>query len=51
MSDGQIEMKSYTLGSIICKFTMPEGMIDQINSDYDKAKDLEPANEHLAGKI
>ena len=51
MSDGKIEMKSYTLGSIICKFTMPKGMIDQINSDYDKAKDLEPANEHLAGKI
>ena len=51
MSDGKVEMKSFTLGSIICKFTMPKEMIDQINTDYDKANDLEPANEFLAGKI
>ncbi len=51
MSDRKVKMKSFTLGSIVCKFTMPEEMIDEINTDYDKAKDLEPANEFLAGKI
>jgi len=49
MSD--IKMQSYTLGSIICKFTMPQGMIDDINLTYDRSKNLEPANEFLAGKI
>ena len=46
-----IQMKALTLGTIICRFTVPQSVIDEINTDYDKAKDLEPANEFLAGKI
>jgi len=47
----EIKMQSYTLGTIICKFTMPLGLIDEINLAYDRSKDLTPHNKELAGKI
>ena len=28
-------MKALTLGTIICRFTVPQTVIDEINNDYD----------------
>ena len=46
-----ISMESFTLGTIICRFTVPQTVIDEINNDYDNAKDLSAHNKNLAGKI
>ena len=46
-----ISMEPLTLGTIICRFTVPQTIIDEINTDYDKAKDLPAHNKNLAGKI
>ena len=46
-----ISMEPLTLGTIICRFTVPQTIIDEINTDYDKAKDLPKHNANLAGKI
>ena len=46
-----ISMEPLTLGTIICRFTVPQTIIDEINTDYDKAKDLPAHNKDLAGKI
>ena len=32
-----IQMKALTLGTIICRFTVPQNVIDEINNDYDNA--------------
>ena len=44
-------MEPLTLGTIICRFTVPQTVIDEINNDYDNAKDLSAHNKNLAGKI
>ena len=45
-------MESFTLGTIICRFTIPEYIIDEINNDYDNAIGTLPAhNQNLAGQI
>ena len=47
-----IQMKALTLGTIICRFTVPQNVIDEINNDYDNAVGTLPAhNQNLAGKI
>ena len=46
-----IRMESFTLGTIICRFKVPLEVIDEINKDYDNAKDLPAHNQNLAGKI
>ena len=46
-----ISMESFTLGTIICRFKVPLEVIDEINKDYDNAKDLPAHNTQLAGKI
>ena len=46
-----ISMESFTLGTIICRFKVPLEIIDEINKDYDNAKDLPAHNKNLAGKI
>ena len=46
-----ISMESFTLGTIICRFKVPLEVIDEINKDYDNAKDLPAHNINLAGKI
>ena len=46
-----ISMESFTLGTIICRFKVPLEVIDEINNDYDNAKDLPAHNQQLAGKI
>ena len=47
-----INMESFTLGTIICRFKVPLEIIDEINNDYDNAIGTLPAhNKNLAGKI
>ena len=46
-----VTMESFTLGTIICRFKVPLEVIDEINKDYDNAKDLPAHNTQLAGKI
>ena len=46
-----ISMESFTLGTIVCRFKVPLEVIDEINNDYDNAKDLPAHNKNLAGKI
>ena len=46
-----ISMESFTLGTIICRFKVPLEVIDEINKDYDNAKNLPAHNKNLAGKI
>ena len=46
-----VSMESFTLGTIICRFKVPLEVIDEINKDYDNAKDLPAHNQNLAGKI
>jgi len=46
-----ISMESFTLGTIVCRFKVPLEVIDEINKNYDNAKDLTPHNTQLAGKI
>ena len=46
-----ISMEPLTLGTIICRFKVPLEIIDEINKDYDNAKDLPAHNKNLAGKI
>ena len=46
-----ISMESFSLGTIICRFKVPLEVIDEINKDYDNAKDLPAHNTQLAGKI
>ena len=46
-----ISMELFTLGTIICRFKVPLEVIDEINKDYDNAKDLPAHNQNLAGKI
>jgi len=46
-----ISMESFSLGTIICRFKVPLEVIDEINKDYDNAKDLPAHNQNLAGKI
>ena len=47
----EIRMESFTLGTIICRFTIPQFVIDEINTAYDEAKDLPAHNKNLAGQI
>ena len=47
----EVKMESFTLGTIICRFTVPEYIIDEINTAYDEAKDLPAHNKNLAGQI
>ena len=47
----EVKMESFTLGTIICRFIVPEFVIDEINTAYDEAKDLKPHNKNLAGQI
>ena len=48
----EVKMESFTLGTIICRFTIPEFIIDEINNDYDNAIGTLPAhNQNLAGQI
>jgi hypothetical protein len=51
MSDGQIKMNSFMLGTIVCRFILPQDLIDDINLKYDTSKNLKPANHFLVGKI
>ena len=46
-----VTMVPVMLGSMILKFTLPLPLIDEINKAYDKAKNLQPWNTELAGKI
>ena len=46
-----VTMVPVMLGSMILKFTLPLPVIDEINKAYDKAKNLQPWNTELAGKI
>ena len=46
-----VTMVPVMLGSMILKFTLPLPLIDEINKAYDKAKNLQPWNTKLAGKI
>jgi len=46
-----VTMVPVMLGSMIIKFTLPLPLIDEINKAYDKAKNLQPWNTELAGKI
>ena len=46
-----IKMESFTLGTIICRFTVPQFVIDEINTAYDESKDLPAHNKNLAGQI
>ena len=46
-----ISMEPLTLGTIICRFTVPQTIIYEINTDYEKTKDLPAHNKNLAGKI
>ena len=46
-----VTMVPVMLGSMIIKFTLPLPVIDEINKAYDKAKNLQPWNTELAGKI
>ena len=40
------------LGSVVCKFTLPMQIIDEINTSYDEGRNqLKPFNTELAGKI
>ena len=40
------------LGSVVCKFTLPMEIIDEINTSYDEGRNqLKPFNTELAGKI
>ena len=49
---GEIQMETFTLGTIICKFIVPEIMIEEINKGYDDAIGMLPEhNNQLAGKI
>ena len=36
----EVKMESFTLGTIICRFTIPEFIIDEINNDYDNVKNI-----------
>ena len=47
----EVKMESFTLGTIICRFTIPQFVIDEINTAYDEAKDLPAHNKNLAGQI
>ena len=48
----RINLESFTLGgTIICRFQIPQDMVDEINADYDKASGLDEWNVNLAGKI
>ena len=47
-----VQMKALTLGTIICRFTVPQTVINEINNDYDNAVGTLPShNQNLAGKI
>jgi len=46
-----VTMVPVMLGSMIIKFTLPLPVIDEINKAYDKARNLQPWNTELAGKI
>ena len=47
-----IQMKAFTLGTIICRFTVPQTIIDDNNDDYDNAVGTLPSHkQNLAGKI
>ena len=47
----QIKKTPYVLGTFIIKYELPIKMIDDINTAYDEAKDLEDWTSQLAGKI
>ena len=47
----KVKMDSFTLGTIISRFTIPEKLINEINTAYDNAKDLKAHNSALVGKI
>ena len=51
MSEGEVQVKPFTLGTLVIKFQMPMQMIDEINNTYENAKDLPAFNSELAGKI
>ena len=47
----EVKIKTFSLGTLITRFEMPMQMINDINSAYEKAKDLPAHNTELAGKI
>ena len=47
----EVKIKTFSLGTLITRFEMPMQMINDINSAYEKAKDLPAHNKELAGKI
>ena len=47
----EVKMESFTLGTIICRFTVPQFVIDEINTAYDEAKDLPAHNKNLFNNI
>ena len=51
MSEGEVQVKPFTLGTLVIKFQMPIQMVDEINNTYENAKDLPAFNSELAGKI
>ena len=51
MSEGEVQITPFTLGTLVIKFQMPMQMVDEINNTYENAKDLPAFNSELAGKI
>ena len=48
----EIKMELFSLGTIICKFIIPKGVTDEINTAYDNAiRNLPEYNDKIAGKI
>ena len=44
-------MKALTLGTIICRFTVPQTVIDEINNDFDITLPASESYETLGGYI
>ena len=51
MSEGEVKVTPFTLGTLVIKFQMSMQMVDEINNTYENAKDLPAFNSELAGKI
>ena len=52
MAEENVTITPVVLGSVVCKFTLPMQIIDEINSSYDEGRNqLKPFNTELAGKI
>ena len=52
MAEENVTITPVVLGSVVCKFTLPMQIIDEINTSYDEGRNqLTPFNTELAGKI